>query len=46
MTYLIVLIPPFVAMVGIAIAGILDERRRVRRFMAMLDATNDARRDD
>jgi hypothetical protein len=46
MTYVWVLIPPFLAMVYIAVMGILDERRRVRRFMAMLDATNDARRDD
>jgi hypothetical protein len=46
MKYLIVLIPPFVAMVGIAVMGILDARCRVRRLMAMLDATSDARRDD
>ena len=46
MKYVWVLIPPFFAMLYIAIAGILDARCRVRRLMAMLDATSDARRDD
>jgi hypothetical protein len=47
MKYVLVLIPPFAAMLYIAVAGILDARCRVRRLERMLDLTSDdPRRDD